>query len=160
MIKLFSLTFLLLLSSCATFKDFEKNKPVDMTPVFGGHQFSQDGQTLNGQSLIDGLEENPKAQHELEGLLPLQITSIALAGGAGYLVGGAFFAENTGQRLLIGGGLFGLGLLIGNWAGGKLERAVKIHNESFSKTATVFPVLFQDETLEEFKLGMGFSFNF
>ncbi|MEY4577886.1 MAG: hypothetical protein RL701_2589 [Pseudomonadota bacterium] len=123
------------LSSCAS-SGFKMNPslPIEKHTTFaGGTGYRQNGQTLDGSSMLKTLEQEPAARDDvMSGRIAWYVaTALSAIGGAllGYEIGMAAGQQDVNWVITgAGGALAGVGISLGVVAGWDIEDAVDTHN--------------------------------
>lgn len=120
----------LFLVNCATFRDFDPKKKVDLVEQPLGTVYSQEGQMLNRQSMVKDFRERKETADAIKGHEMLGLISIIIAGYGGWELGAGLGGDDN-SRLTTGLLLAGTGIGLGYYTDQKLKSAVEIHNKGF-----------------------------
>ena len=143
---------LLSLVSCAV--PFNKKKSVEVNKVMGEAVFKQDGKIVNKLQVFDDIGKNETEKEVLSELKNDYILALSAAGVGGFLITSGVLSDDGANRILLGGGLFGLAYYYGLQVDKKLDPYVKKHNQ---RTSFFTPELFPDDSGKLSTLGFKFS---
>ena len=113
---------------------------IEMTKVFGGYKFTQNGKNLKMGSLVKSMESNQQAYEIIKKAQSNNTVAsiIGLAGGGliGWQIGTAVSGGNANWTLGgIGAGLIAIGIPIASSANKKAKKAVELYNSSLTSTS-------------------------
>ncbi len=136
---------------------------IEMTKIFGGYKFTQDGTPLNRRDLVKTMQPNQEAfdliKKSQSNNTLASIFSFVGGGLIGWPIGTAIGGGEPNWTLAgVGAGLIVISIPISSNAGKKAKQAVELYNSSLSQTS-------YNENKPKLKLvanghGIGISMNF
>lgn len=151
---LFTVVFLSLVS-CAV--PFNKKKNVEVDLVMGEAVFKQEGKVVNKLQVFDEVGNSEVEKKDLSQLKNDYILALSAAGVGGFLITSGILTEDGANRILLGGGLFGLAYYYGLKVDKKLEPYIKKHNQ---RTSFFTPDIFKGPFSNQYSVGASYFFQF
>ncbi|WP_139957125.1 hypothetical protein [Flavicella sediminum] len=115
---------------------------IEMTKVFGGYKYSQNGSNLSMKNLVTAMESNAQAFELVKKAKSKSIWSNILGGAGGFLVGypigGAIAGGDANWTMAgIGAGLIAIALPINSKVVKKTNEAISMYNNSLEATSSI-----------------------
>ncbi len=136
---------------------------IEMKKVFGGYQYTQNGDKMTMGDLVKVMESNSEALNFMKKAKSNNLLASILGGAGGALIGfpiGTAIGGGDANWTLagIGAGLVAIGIPISSNVNKKAKKAIELYNSSLNATAYY-------EFKPEFKIiangnGLGLSMNF